>query len=235
MSFLSVNGLPAGAAQALGLQVPGRGQAAPDGARQEAPEALAQARAGRVLGRGHAHVVAAVVLDEEVPVAGLGQRHLGQPLLHARALVAQLVRGVDADAAHQAHGQGQAQALDEAQVAVGPEPARPDQGGELERDVRVRAEAVVAVPLQALEHAVGRVGRVLADRRVQRGHDHVQEHRAEEPEHAEAGGLDQAPGDERDHRDQQAQQPGVALGVGPVQLVELDVLVLVVVGVCAHG
>ena len=51
-----------------------------------------------ILRRRDAHVVAAVVLDEEVAVAGLGERDLAQPALEARALVAELVGGVDRDA-----------------------------------------------------------------------------------------------------------------------------------------
>ena len=69
-----------------------------DGAREERVEALAQARAGGILGGGDAHVMATVVLDEEVPVGALGQRHLGEPALGAGTLVAELVRGVDRDA-----------------------------------------------------------------------------------------------------------------------------------------
>jgi hypothetical protein len=81
------------------LQPPGRLQRAPDRARPELVEALAHPAAGGVLGRGDAHVVAAVVLDVEVAVEALRQRDLGQPALVALLLVAELVRGVDADAA----------------------------------------------------------------------------------------------------------------------------------------
>ena len=85
-------------------RLPGGGEAAGHGARQEFPEALAEARAGRVLRGGDADVVAAVVLDEEVPVAGLREGDAGEPLLHVVALVAELVGGVDADPADDAHG-----------------------------------------------------------------------------------------------------------------------------------
>ena len=49
-----------------------------------AVEALAEARAGGVLGRGDAHVMAAVVLDEEVSVAALRERDAAQPALAKR-------------------------------------------------------------------------------------------------------------------------------------------------------
>ena len=77
MSLRSVHGTRPDAVQARALEPPGRAQAAEHRARPERVEALAQPRAGRVFGGGDAHVVAAVVLDEEVPVAALGERDLG--------------------------------------------------------------------------------------------------------------------------------------------------------------
>src|SRR6185312_2498715 len=105
--------------EAVGLYPPGRAQAAGDGARQEGPEALPQPRAGRVLGGGDADVVAAVVLDEEVAVAGLGEGDAAQPLLRALALVAELVGGVDRDAADDADGEGEPEAVEDREVAAG--------------------------------------------------------------------------------------------------------------------
>src|SRR3954462_11457392 len=55
------------------LELPGGAQAAEDRARQKGPEALPQAGAGWVLGGRDFDVVTAVVLDEEVAVAGLGE------------------------------------------------------------------------------------------------------------------------------------------------------------------
>ena len=147
------------AVEAGGLDPPGRAQAAGDGARQEGPEALPQPRAGRVLGGGDADVVAAVVLDEEVAVAGLRERDAAQPALRAGALVAELVGGVDRDPADDADREGQADALEDREVAAGPEPAGEDEAGVLDRDEDVGAPAVVAVLLEPLEDAVGRVGR----------------------------------------------------------------------------
>ena len=66
------------------------------------PERLPEAGAGRVLGRGHVHVVAAQVLDLETLVADAGQQHAASPGLQPPVLVDQFVRGVDRqDAADQ--------------------------------------------------------------------------------------------------------------------------------------
>ncbi len=210
------------AVEAGALDPPGRGQAALDGARQEGPEALPQPRAGRVLGGGDADVVAAVVLDEEVAVAGLRQRHPAQPALGAVALVAELVGGVDRDPADDPHRQRQAEVLDSREVAARPEPAGEDEARVLDRDEEVGAPAVVAVLLEPLEHAVGRVGRVDPDRDVEDREGDEDEQRPEEPEEVEAGHLDAGPGDEGREGDDQAEQPGVALGVAPGGRVELD-------------
>ena len=144
-------------AQAHALELPGRAQAAEDRPRQEGVEALAQARAGRVLGRGDAHVVAAVVLDEEVPVAALRERDLAEPALDARALVAELVRGVDRDAADHRHGQRQADAVEGREPPLDHSQQANDEAGVLDRDEEVGAPAVVAVLLEPLDDAVGRV------------------------------------------------------------------------------
>src|SRR4029079_855499 len=90
------------------LQPPRASQRSDHGARPELVEALADPAARRVLGGGDADVVAAVVLDVEVAVAALRQRDLGQPALVALLLVAELVRGVDADAADGADRDGDA-------------------------------------------------------------------------------------------------------------------------------
>ncbi len=223
------------AVEASDLDPPGRAQAARDGARQESPEALPQSRAGRVLGGGDANVVAAVVLDEEVAVAGLGEGDATEPLLHAVALVAELVGGVDRDPADDSHGQRQADALEHREVAVGPEPAGEDQPRVLDRDEEVGAPAVVAVLLEPLEHAVGRVGRVDPDRDVEQRKDAEDEQRPEEPEELEAGDFDAGPGDEGGEGDDQAEQPGVALGVAPGRRVEFDLRpVIVAVRRCLH-
>jgi hypothetical protein len=176
-----------------------------------------------------ADVVAAVVLDEEVTVAGLGEGDAAQPLLGAVALVAELVGGVDADPADHAHGQRQAEVFDDAEAAVPPLPAGEDQPGVLDRDEEVGAPAVVVVLLQPLEDRVGRVGGVQPDRQVEQRERTEDEDGTEEPEAAEAGRFDRAPGDERGQRDEDAEQPGVALAVAPGSRIDRDVVVVVMV------
>ena len=61
----------------------------------------------------------------------------------------------------------------------------------------------------------GGVARVHAEREVERREDAEDEHRPVEPEHAEAGGVHEPPGEERERGDEQAEQPRVALGVAP--------------------
>ncbi len=114
-------------------------------------------------GRRHADVVAAVVLDEEVPVAGLREGDAAQPLLQVVALVAELVGGVDADPADDAHREREADAFDDGEPAVPPLPGGEDQPGVLDRDEQVGAPAVVVVLLEPLEDRVGRVRRVEPD------------------------------------------------------------------------
>ncbi len=216
---MSLRGLHARALQAREahpLEVPGRAQAAEHGARQEAVEALAEARAGGVLGRRDAHVVAAVVLDEEVAVAALGERDTAEPALEARALVAELVRGVDRDAADHRDGQREPDAVEHARGS----PLDHSQQAKIEpavldRQVGVGAPAVVAVLFEPLDHAVGRVARVHADDQVEQREDREDEERAVEPEDAEPGQLDEPPGDEREGGHEQPEQPRVALGVAP--------------------
>src|SRR6185437_15290492 len=95
--------------------------------RKEFPEALAEPRAGRVLRRRDAYVVAAVVLDEEVPVAGLREGDAAEPLLQVVALVAELVGGVDPDPTDDAHREREADTFDHGEPAVAPLPGGEDQ------------------------------------------------------------------------------------------------------------
>ena len=189
--------------------------AAPDRARQEGPEALPHPCAGRILGRRHPHVVAAVVLDEEVAVAALSQRDLAQPALELVALVPEVVCRVDRDPADYRLGQRQPDLVENAQVSAGPHRAREHEARVLEGQEGVRAPAVVAIPLEPLEDAVGRVLRVQADQPVKRREHAEDQDRPEEPERSRAGQLHQSVDDERQRRHHHAEQPGVALAVAP--------------------
>ncbi len=198
------------------LQPPGGRQGAPDRARPERVEGLAEPSRGRVLGGRDAHVVAAVVLDVEVPVGHLGQRDLREPALVGLALVAELVGGVDADAADAADRDGQPDPVDDAEVGVGGEQVEgADEPDVLDRQEEVGDPAVVAVVLQRLDHVVGRVGAVEARDQVDRGHDAEDHDRAEPEPHAPAGELVHPEPDERQARHDQPDQPEVALPVSP--------------------
>ena len=219
------------ATEPLGLEVPGRPCGSHDAARQERPERLAEARAGRVLGGGDAGVVPTVVLDEEVSVPGGGQGDLGQPLLAPGDLVAELVRGVDPDPARDGHRPGHtdrggdpepAVVTEPRQVLGGPQVAGDDEGRVLEGDVQVGAPAVEGVRLEPVHHLVRRVLAVGSDRQVAEGDGDVDQDGEQEPRGG--GGPAQTqpvePDDERHreeqpHRRDQAEQPQVPLGVGP--------------------
>ncbi len=198
-------------------KLPGRAQAAHDGAGEERVEALPQPRARGILGRGHAHMVPAVVLDEEVPIGALRKRHPAQPSLHARPLVPELVRGVDRDPAHHPHRQRQPEAIDGREFPAEPQPAREHQARVLDRDEQVRAPAVVAILFQPLDHAVRGVPRIPTDQQIEQREDPEDQERPVEPEDAQAGDLDQAVGEKGQRRHDQAEQPRVALGVPPAR------------------
>ncbi len=143
--------------------------------------------------------------------------------------------GVDRDAGDDAHGEGEADVLRHREVAAGPEPAGEHQAGVLDRDEDVGAPAVVPILLEPFEDAVGGVARVHADRDVEQREGAEDEQRAEVPEDPPPGQLDEAEGDERRQRHDQAEQPGIALAVAPAGGVELDLLaVRVTVGCCLH-
>ena len=210
--------LPAGVAALL--QAPGGPQGAEDRARPERVEALAEPAARRVLGGGDADVVAPVVLDVEVAVGDLGQRDLGEPALVGLLLVAELVGGVDADAADAADRDGQADLVEHAHPAddlgVREQVERADEPGVLDGQEEVGDPAVVAVVLQCLDDVVRRVGAVEPDDQVDGGDDAEDDDRAEPEPHAPAGELVQADAEERQARHHQPDQPQVALLVGPV-------------------
>ena len=204
---LVVEGRVAALGPALRLQVPRRAQAAPDRARQEHPEALAEPRARRVLRGRDADVVAAVVLDVEVPVGGARERDLRQPALDVLALVAQLVGGVDGDAADDAHGQRETEVRVPGQVPARPDPAREHEARVLDRDEQVGHPAVVAVGLEALALGLRRVVVGGTEDHVQRRKDHEEDHRADPPPAGPAGGGGQPRADERHRRHQGGQRP----------------------------
>ena len=212
-------GPAATALQAGALDLPGGAQAPDHGAGQELPEGLAEARARRVLGGGDADVVAAVVLGVEVAVSGLGERDLREPALDEVLLVAELVGGVDGDAAGDADGDREPEGAEGREAAVAPLPAGPDEGEVLEGEVRVRAPAVPAVGLEVGQGGLGRVGGVAADEGVEQRDEPVHEDRPQPPEHPEPGEGCQAPRHDGEQGHEQAERPQVPLAVPPAALV----------------
>src|SRR5699024_8233792 len=196
--------------------------------REERPERLAEACARGILGGGHAGVVAAVVLDEEVAVAGGGERDLGQPLLTSRDLVAQLVPAVDADAAGDGYGPGHADRAGDPEPAVVAEPRQivrgPQVAGDDERGGRQRAVAVWPAPVERarlapVPHLVRRVVAAGAGREVGGRGGGVAEARQQGPRRGgRAPAAEGVEPDEDGHRAEQAGgrheagQPQVARG-----------------------
>mmetsp|Transcript_5265 Transcript_5265/g.19716 ORF Transcript_5265/g.19716 Transcript_5265/m.19716 type:complete len:435 (+) Transcript_5265:1636-2940(+) len=210
-----VPGAQATAGQALALQLPGRAQAAEHGARQEGPEALAQAGAGGVFRRGDAAVVAAVVFHEEVAIRHRRQHQARQPALPGGVLVAQLVGGVDGHAVDAAHGQHQADEAGQPQAAMHRQPRAVQREPELQRHEEQQHGEVPAVRLQRGHQGLGRVAAVFAQQRVQQRDQRVHHGRQQpQPEGVTAAvGLpDVEPGQAGEAA---AEQPGVALGVTP--------------------
>ena len=226
--------------EAFLFECPRGAQRAEHGAGQEHEEGLAEARAGRVLRRRDASVVAAVVLDVEVPVAGGGEGDLGQPLLAARDLVAEFVRGVDADAAGDAdrpcdadrgHDAESAVVAEPAEVVRGPQVAGEDQRRVLERDVEVRAPPVVGVRLKAVDDVVRGVGAVASDGDVAEGDDDEDEDRQQVPRGARGvrpadvvEAADEGDREEQPDGGDESEEPEIPLGVGPRIGLEVRVL-----------
>ena len=176
-------------------------------------------------------MVAAVVLDIEVPVAGLRQGDLGQPALQRLLLVPHFVRGVDPDATQGADRQRQADLGRPTQRPVVAQPAQVRRGEQvgtehhaevLERNEQVSAVAVVLVVLQPLHHVVGRILAVGPESQVKRRQHDVQQDRADPEQHLGCGvpaelvhpPHDRQDGDEQ-RRDDQPHQPEPALLVLP--------------------
>ena len=146
---------------------------------QKLPERFTEFRRRRILGGGDAQMVAVVVLDVEVAVQRLRQSDFGEPPLDVLALVPQFVRGIDADAADDAHSDGQTDPLRCAEWAVGPQVTRGHQAGVLQREEEVDAPPVVLVLVECCESLVGWIAaidaRELVDQRQRDAHDHQPE------------------------------------------------------------
>jgi hypothetical protein len=132
-------------------------------------------------------VVAAVVLDVEMPVGGRREGHLGQPPFHPLTLVTQLVGGVDGDAVDHSDGDHQAGGADDREIVAGPDRAADHQGRVLRRQVEVGQPAVVAVGGQPGHRLLGRVAPVVAEQQVDDRDQAEHDDRGEPPRPADAG------------------------------------------------
>ena len=207
---------------ALLLQRDGVEQAAPGAAEDEQVDRLAPARRRRILGRGDADVVAAIVLDVEVAVPGRGEGDLRQPAFQLVLLVPQLVGGVDADARGDAGGQRQTDGIEDGQVAAAPQVGGRDERAELQRDVGVERPLVVLVGFELGHDLVRRVRAVVADEVVEQRDDDEHDDRPAPPGPVDGPAAEpdpqqgaQPPGEEHGRGGDEPEQPQVALRVGP--------------------
>ena len=198
------------------LQPPRAARGADDRARPEPVEALAHPAARRVVRRRDAHVVPAVVLDVEVAVGARGQRDLRQPALVALLLVAELVRGVDAEPADEADRHGQPDALGSGEVGAHQVRETDEEAGVLQRQEQEREPAVVAVVLQRVDELVGRVRAVEAAEHVDQRHEPEDDDRPEPQPPRLAGARVHHHRRERQHRHHERDEPQVALAVAPL-------------------
>jgi hypothetical protein len=210
-----VPGRQAERGEALALQRPAAAHRAGDLAQREPVDALAHPRARRILGRGDVAMVAAVVLDAEVPVEGHGEHDPGEHALEHRLLVAELVAGVDPQPGVDAHGvREQQEAPPRQRLRAGPDRAA-DQRDEMQRHDQVGEHPVVGIGLQRGHHRLGRIALVLAEQPVEQRADAVaDDDRQQQP------GLVPRPRVQRDASERQQrvddrQQPPAAAPVAP--------------------
>src|SRR6185312_12269306 len=119
---------------------------------------LSEPRTRGVFWSGDLRVVPAVVLDEEMAVAGLCEGELAQPALETRAPVPEFVCGADRDSADDSDGEHQPEFVDGRHVyptAACPNPAREDQREVLARQVEKVDPPIEAVVLEPRQCAVG--------------------------------------------------------------------------------
>ena len=197
------------------FELPRTAQGARHGAWPEPVERLPQSAAGRVVRRGDAHVMAAVVFDVEVAVPALGEGDLGQPALHTFLFVAEFVGGVDAEATDATHRDGEAEAFGDRQVTAGDGAEGNDEAGVLQRQKEIRNPPVVAVSLERGHHLCRRVGPVEAHDEVdQRDHAKHDQRAKPEPE-ARTGDRVEPQGQKRQERHGQRHGPEIPLVIGP--------------------
>lgn len=187
---------------------PPRGaHAADDGTRQEGPERFAVTCARGILGGRDAHVMPAVVLDEEVSVCDRRQRNLREPALEAVRLVPEFMRGVDRDARRRAERQREADVVVPRQRMRADDPHAHEERDVLDERREIDDQAVVALAFEVRHDVFGRVVAVVADQRVENRNHAEREQRAEPPEHVKPRRQRELRGEDRQRDRQRAEQP----------------------------
>ena len=163
-------------AQPLRLQRPGIEGVAQHRARQEMPDRLAEARAGRVFRRRYVHMVSAQMFDLETVVTDAGQQQAAEHGFEPAVLVDQFVRGVDRQhAADHALRQQPARGAERAEIRLHEPGAGPYQQGDLHRQGQQRQYPEPGrqrdLPFSLRRH----IGRIVPERIVGRRQQHEQE------------------------------------------------------------
>ena len=139
--------------------------------RQELPEALAHATAGRVFGCGHTLVVAKVVFHHKVGVTGRregGHRH---QLVQLVGLVPEFVSCVDAHPVNGANRQSETNSVGHWRLLTACQPGAHESHGVLGWNKRLHDSVVIFVLLKRLYRRFRRVALVFADGPVQPWND----------------------------------------------------------------
>jgi TetR/AcrR family transcriptional repressor of nem operon len=182
-------------AEPLRFEPPGAAELRHDGAPEEGRIALAEARAGTVLGRADAHVMAAQVLGEEVLVEHEPHQDAREPL-HGRSLpVHQLVRHHDARVARRdSHQQEGDEAVHAPEVLRRRHPHEQPEIQDLQREER--QQDGVEGPARQRRRRLALLGRALAVGEDRSDDDEQPGERAEAPVRC---AQQEAEGGEREH------------------------------------
>ncbi len=208
-------GAEAERAQPLRLELPGAADAAGQLAQREAVDALAHACAGMVFWRGHPAVVAAAMLHREVAIGRHREDQPRQPLLGGVVLVTEFMAGGQAHAGVGTGDVGEHRQRPPGQrLRAGP-PCTADQRHEVQRHGGPGQPAVVAVGLELRHDGLGWVVEVLADQRVEQGHQHIAGDQRQRQRDRLAGPRMQRHAEQRHQRVDHRQQPAQALAVAP--------------------
>ena len=218
------------AREALAFELPAAADAARELAQRESVDALAQARARVVLGRGDVAMVATAVLDGEVPVGRHREQETREDLLDGSALVPELVRGGQPHARVDACHVGDQRHAPPGQRLRARPPRADEEHREVDRHRRPGEPAIVAIRFELRHDFLRRVAPVLADQRIEQRHQPVADgQRQREPGRLPGGGMCADP-QQRNEGVHHGERPGPALAVAV-----LDPLAVRADGDVEHG